>query len=83
MTPSHLSHAARTVLTHHRGLPDNEPKYASVLVGTAPDIQSYQDLDQAYVELENADLVQTAGTVDLFHPEMEGRHIKSRFQCRR
>jgi hypothetical protein len=45
-----LSDTAKAVLDYHRAVPNNEPRFASCLIGQSC-IKSLDDLDDAYAEL--------------------------------
>jgi hypothetical protein len=56
-----LSDKAQFVLDYHRVVPNNEPRFASCLIGNNP-IHSLDDLDAAYAELLKASMVEVVAT---------------------
>lgn len=66
MAPKQLSAAAKEVLDFHRVVPNTEPRFADLLVGTTC-IRSIDELQGAYFELAKAGLLEAEGhmgTVD-------------------
>ena len=77
-----LSDTATFVLEYHQAVPNNDPRFASYLIGTSP-INSLDDLDAAYADLLEATMVKAVATgwaID----EKTGHKVafRSFYQCR-
>jgi hypothetical protein len=78
---SALSDAANDVIAYHQRQGDNEPRYAKSLVGTSRHIQSFDDLDDAYKELQKARLIEWVdASVTLVHSQTGTEEVKSLFR---
>ena len=76
-----LSDPAKAVLDYHRTVPDNDPRFASRLIGQSC-IKSLAELDAAYDELEEAGYLEPVG-LGLAIDQKTGKKLtRPFFQCR-
>ena len=76
-----LSDKAQFVLDYHRAVPNNDPRFASSLIGNTP-INSLDDLDAAYAELLKARMVEAVATGWAIDEKTGEKFTKRFFKCR-